>query len=69
MHSPLKFTIICALVVLGLTVISELESERECGLLGKELNVPSKEYFGIPCLVQVNGRWIPARNLRETYEK
>lgn len=57
------------LICVGLIWLTEIESEWSCRLLGQELNLPTKEYYGIPCLVQVNGHWIPARNLREDYEK
>lgn len=54
------FVIFCLL----LTFIGELQSEHNCSLLGKEMNLPTKEYYGIPCMIQVNGHWVPARNLR-----
>ena len=44
--------------------LTELESERECKLLGQELGLPSKEYFGIPCLVQTKARVDPCTRIK-----
>jgi len=60
----IKIILIAIGVLVVFTYLAELENEWQCSLLGKELNMPTKEYYGIPCLVQVKGQWIPARNLR-----